>query len=359
MKPNPSKSKAIRHKKIKGTPPGSVIYTGRKAVTNKVHYLRYNAEKLHLSEFAANEHNQIKPSNTDEVDWYDVRGLSDTGLIERIGKTFSLHPLLLEDIADVYQRPKFEEYDAGVFIILKALHFNKERRKITTEQVSIFFSEDVLISFQESEEDLFYDIRQRIQNDRGRIRRRGTDYLAYALLDNIVDNYYIVLDEVENLVEQLEEAIILKPTTKIKQDIHSLKRELLVVRKSISPLREAVSRFTKTESPVVADNTLLFVRDLYDHTIQIMDSNETYRDMLNSLQDLYLSEISFKMNQVMQVLTIITTIFVPLGFLAGIYGMNFEYIPELQFRYGYFVLLGVMLTIVIGSLLFFRNKKWL
>jgi len=359
MKPKIPKPKALQRRKVKGTPPGSIIYTGRKEVTNRVHYLRYNETELHLSEFASSEHDKIKPSQTNEIDWYDLRGLSDTVLIERIGKTFSLHPLLLEDVADVYQRPKFEEYDAGVFIIIKALHFDKERRKITTEQVSIFFSDGVLISFQESEDDLFHEIRQRIQNDRGRIRRRGADYLAYALLDNIVDNYYVVLEEVDNLVELLEEEIILKPTTKIKQDIHSLKRELLVVRKSIGPLREAVSRFTKTESSVVAENTLLFLRDLYDHTIQIMDSNEAYRDMLNSLQDLYLSEISFKMNQVMQVLTIITTIFVPLGFLAGLYGMNFEYIPELKFRYGYFVLLGIMFLIVLTSLLFFRKKKWL
>lgn len=216
-----------------------------------------------------------------------------------------------------------------------------------------------MLTFQEDATDLFADIRKRIADGRGRIRLRGADYLAYALIDVIVDNYYIVLDKVETCIESIETEITNNASPQIKSDIHSLKQEMLIVRKSVAPLREAITRFAKSEHSLIQDSTVLFLRDLQDHTIQVMDMIETYRDMLNSLQDLYLSEISFKMNQVMQVLTVITTIFVPLSFLTGLYGMNFEYIPELGFRNGYFVLWGVMLVLVVSLLVWFRKRKWL
>ncbi len=348
-----------RRKKI-GLPPGSVVFTGNQKVEKiNLHYLQYDAE--YLEEKTLDNHKNITfhQSPEEKVDWYDLRGLHDTELIELLGKTFQIHPLILEDIADIHQRPKFDEYESGNFIVLRALSFDKSHLKIKTEQVALFFRKGLLFSFQETESDLFEAVRQRIQSSKGKVRQRGADYLCYALLDNITDQYYIVLDEMETIIETLEDDLLKNPDNSIKERIHHLKKELLIVRKSVAPLREAIARFAKSESNLIEENSAVFIRDLYDHTVQIIDMVETYRDALNGLQDLYLSEISFKMNQVMQVLTIITTIFVPLSFLAGLYGMNFDNIPELHFKYGYFILLGVMFIIGTGFLLWFRKKKWL
>ncbi|MEL6924989.1 MAG: magnesium/cobalt transporter CorA [Bacteroidota bacterium] len=342
-----------------GLVPGSVVYTGNQQVEKVLmHYLQYDEQHIEEHVFDSHQDATLHESADEEVDWYDLRGLHDTELLKVIGKQFTIHPLVMEDVADIYQRPKFEEYENGIFVIIRALYFDKTKVEIKTEQVAIFFNRGLLLSFQETDSDLFEEVRHRLQTGRGRIRKRGADYLCYALLDNIVDHYYVVFEEVEEVIENLEEQLLDQPDSSMKQRIHQLKKELLTARKSISPLREAVSRFSKSENELIQDNTTVFTRDLYDHTIQIMDMVESYRDMLNGLQDLYLSEISFRMNQVMQVLTIITTIFVPLSFLAGLYGMNFEHIPELHYRYGYFVLLSVMLLIAIGLLLFFRRKGW-
>lgn len=347
-----------KRKKL-GLPPGSVIFTGQKKVDKVlIEYLQY--DESFLSEKSLDNHNQIvfHQSPDDRVDWYDIRGLHDTDLLETIGKMFGIHPLVLEDIADTNQRPKFEEYENGIFITIRALSFDSENLEIKTEQIALFFRVGLLFSFQETESDIFAAIRNRVQVGHGRVRRKGADYLAYALLDAVTDNYFHVLDRVEEIIEQVEDDILNNPDNTVKARIHKLKKELLIVRKSISPLREAISRFTKSENEQINDNTLIFVRDLYDHTIQIMDMTENYRDMLNGLQDLYTSEISFKMNQVMQVLTVVTTIFVPLSFLTGLYGMNFENIPELKYQYGYFALWGFMLTIAIALLYYFKRKNW-
>lgn len=349
-----------KHRKKIGLPPGSVVFTGSKKVEQIfVHYLQYDANDLTEKTFDNHEQIIVDDSPDEKVDWYDMRGLHDTQLIEFLGQKFKIHPLILEDIADIHQRPKFEEYDNGNFIIFKALRFDKENLKIQTEHVALYFCKGLIFTFQETASDLFSQIRQRIQNSHGRVRKRGADYLAYTLLDVIADQYFVVLEDVETVIEKLEDDLLHQPDNSIKERIHHLKKELLIVRKSIAPLREAVSRFVKSESNFIEDNTTLFIQDLYDHLIQIIDMVETYRDVLNGLQDLYLSEISFRMNQVMQVLTIITTIFVPLSFLAGLYGMNFEYIPELGFKYGYFVLLGVMILVGGGLLIWFKRRRWL
>ena len=350
--------KERKTKKV-GLVPGSVVFTGNQKVEKVfIHYLQYDAQGL--KEKTLDNHDTITfhQSAENQVDWYDLRGLHDTHLIEQLGKTFNIHPLVLEDIADVNQRPKFEEYLKGNFIILRALAFDKTTLEVKTEQVGVYFSKGLLISFQENDSDLFAAVRKRVLSGRGKVRLRGTDYLAYALVDNVVDHYYVILDQLEEVIESLEEKLLETPDHTIKGKIHHLKKELLTVRKSISPLREAISRFSKSDSPFIEDHSTVFVRDLYDHTVQVMDMVETYRDMLNGLQDLYLSEISFKMNQVMQVLTVITTIFVPLSFLTGLYGMNFDHIPELHYRYGYFVLLAVMFALSLGLLYYFRRKEW-
>jgi len=243
--------------------------------------------------------------------------------------------------------------------VFRALSFDKNKKKVIGEQIALYFKKGLVLTFQEDHTDIFATVRQRIHAGKGKIRQRGADYLGYALTDSIVDNYFIVLDQVEEEIEILEDSLLTAPESSSKADIHQLKKEVIRIRKTIAPLREAISRFSKSENELIEPSTEHFVRDLYDHTIQIMDVVDSYRDMLNGLQDLYISEISFKMNQVMQVLTIITTIFVPLSFLAGLYGMNFEHIPELHHPNGYFILIGVMFLIAVGLLFWFKNKRWL
>lgn len=347
-------------RKKTGLPPGSVIFTGNKRVEKvQIHYLQYDSE--HFEEASLDNHSDIifRQSKEEIVDWYDIRGIHDTQLIERVGEVFGIHALVLEDVVDTQQRPKFEEYEKGVFLIFKALSFNHAENKIATEQIALYFRKGLVITFQEDHTDIFSAVRQRIHSGKGKVRRRGADYLTYALADNLVDNYYGVLDQIAETIETLEDNLLDSPNSESKEKIHHLKKEVIRVRKSIAPLREAIGRFSKSDSPFIAESSTFFIRDLYDHTIQIMDSIDSHRDILNGLQDLYISEISFRMNQVMQVLTIITTIFVPLSFLAGLYGMNFDNIPELHFKYGYFVLLGVMFLIGAGLLYWFRKQKWL
>ena len=346
-------------KKI-GLPPGAIVFTGNRKVEKIwIHYLRYNSEFLEEKKFDNHKRITFHQSKDHEVDWYDIRGLHDTDLIELLGNTFTIHPLILEDVVDTYQRPKYEEFDQGNFIVIKALSFDATNLKVQTEQVALFFRNDLVITFQEAETDLFEVVRGRIHSGRGRVRLRGADYLVFALLDSIIERYYLVLDEIKAIMDDMEEEVLANPSHDIRERIHNLKKQLLLARKTIAPLRDAIGRFSKSDSPLIEPSTLLFVRDLFDQIIQLTDMTESYRDSLNGLQDLYLSEISFKMNQVMQVLTIITTIFVPLSFLAGLYGMNFEYIPELHFKYGYFILLGLMATIGIGLLIWFKRRRWL
>ena len=298
-------------KKI-GLPPGSVIFTGNRKVEKVfIHYLQYDGEELNEKTLDNQKDIIFQQASDEKMDWYDIRGLHDTQLIELLGQTFSVHPLILEDVADIQQRPKFEEYEKGNFVIIRALSFDQVSLEVKTEQVAFYFRKGLLISFQETASDLFEAVRQRLHSGRGKVRQRGADYLCYALLDNIVDHYYIIFDEIGNAIEALETELLDNPDSSIKERIHRLKKELLTIRKSIAPLREAISRFSKSDSPFIEDSSAFFVRDLYDHTVQVMDMVETYRDVLNGLQDLYFSEISFRMNQVMQVLTIITALFVP------------------------------------------------
>ncbi len=344
----------------KGLPPGATVFTGKKKVEKiAIHYLEFNEETL-TDDLLDNESitNYHEPDET-VMQWYDVRGLHDTTMIDDFGKVFKVHPLVLEDIVDVHQRPKFDEYEHGIYLCFRSLLFDEESEEIHTEQLSIYFGQGFLLSFQEQASDTFADVRQRIHNGRGRVRARGSDYLAYALLDAAIDHYFLVIESIEQRIEELEEEISSEPSDRTKSRIHHLKNEMIKVRKAISPLREAIGQFAKSDHEFIADRTQVFVRDAYDHTIQLMDIVETYRDTLSGLQDLYISELSFRMNKVMQVLTIVTTIFVPLSFLAGVYGMNFEHMPELKYRYSYFILLGVMALVGIGALILFKIKKWL
>ncbi len=342
-----------------GLPPGSIVFTGKRKVDKiSIHYTEYNTTLLNEQTLDNQTITAFHEPNEELVQWYDTRGLHDEALITEIGRVFQVNPLFLEDIVDTAQRPKSVEVEHGIFFIVKSLSFDRSNQQVKTEQVGLYLGDGFVLTFQEDEKDLFFKIRERLHKFGGRIRKLAADYLAYCLLDWIVDNYFIVLEDIQQAIEQLEEAILKQPNTHHKNQIHQLKQELLKARKSIAPLREAISQFVKSDSELVQENTQYFIRDLQDHIIQIVDNIDTQRDMLNSLQDLYLSEISFKMNQVMQVLTIITTIFVPLSFLAGLYGMNFDNMPELHHRYGYFILLGIMCTIVAILITFFKKKNW-
>ncbi|MCB0585171.1 MAG: magnesium/cobalt transporter CorA [Phaeodactylibacter sp.] len=341
-----------------GLPPGTLIFTGhKKAEQTLVTLVQFNPEGQIFEQHVKDE--LPAPEEGALVSWYDIRGLHNVELIQAIGEKFNIHPLVLEDVLDTQQRPKFEEHEGGIFLTVQYLFFDKIEWEIKTEQVAIFAGNGFVISFQEDEDDLFPAIRERIQSGRGKIKKRGPDYLAYALIDNIVDHYYLLLDQIEEVLDTLEEEILSNPDSKSKQKIHDLKLQSILLRKMVSPLREAISRFSRSDNPIIAEDTGIFIRDLYDHTIQVMDTIETYRDVMSGLYDLYLSEISFKMNNVIQLLTIISTIFIPLTFLAGIYGMNFKYMPELQWRYGYFGLWGIMLLLSVVLILLFKRKHWL
>ena len=350
---------STNRKRATGLPPGTLVFTGeQKTDVVHTHLMRYS-----LEEFSEEDAQDTIPEfdsgeQQERVRWLDVRGLHREGLIETIGRTHQIHSLVLEDILDIRQRPKFDEYERGFFLQLRAFHFDPTTKNVSTEQVSIYVTPGMVFSFQEDTTDLFASVRTRIRTGRGKVRHRGADYLAYALADSLVDNYFITLDHIEDMVDRLEDQIMMDPDKNLKGEIHRLRLQMLTMRKSVAPLREAINRFAKTDNELVQANTFPFLRDLYDHTIQVMDTIDTYRDMINGLYDLYLSEISFRMNNVMQVLTIISTIFIPLTFLAGIYGMNFDVIPELHWEHGYHTLLAVMAVIAALLVLYFKKKNW-
>ena len=348
-----------KKKKTSGLPPGSIVYTGKKTdIPVLVNYIEYNQEKC--KQYTGKKKNEVIIRTPDEnlVQWYDIRGLHDTELIHEIGNTFHIHPVICEDVVDIYQRPKYMEYDDGHFIHFKSIHFDSVKNNIVSQSISIYFGKAFVLTFQEHEDDVFASLRQRIIHAKGRVRNKQADYLANAIIDIIVDQYFDTLEEIDQRILGLEEKIGTDIDLIDKNDIYDLKKKLTKFRKSVYPLREAVNSFSRSDSELIEEKNTIYIRDVYDHVVQIIDSIDNHRDILSSLQDLYLSELSMKMNKVMQFLTIITSIFVPLSFLAGLYGMNFQYIPELNYPYGYFILLGAMVIIAICMIYIFRRKNW-
>lgn len=291
------------------------------------------------------------------INWINVDGLSDTELIKKVGKHFNLHYLLLDDVMNTDHRPKVDEYEDHLFLTLKML-YRMEGNEIDYEHISFVLGKDFLLSFQEKEGDIFNHLRERIKSDTGIFRKRGADYLLYRLVDTIVDSYYTVLENVGYKVEALEENISTNPTIEDFRQIQELKKEFIYLRKVVYPLREALNKIMKNESGFIESTTLKYYSDVYDHVIHLIDSLDTYKDLTSTLMDLYMNTINYKMNEVMKLLTIITTIFIPLSFIAGIYGMNFDNMPELRWHYGYFEVLGFMGLILIGMVIYFRHKKW-
>jgi magnesium transporter len=293
------------------------------------------------------------------VTWINIDGIHQVEIIEKIGTYFGIHSLILEDIMNTGQRPKMEDFEDYIFVVVKMIYYDEKDNEIKAEQVSLLLGSNFVISFQEKEGDVFDPIRERIRKAKGRITKMKADYLAYALVDTIVDHYFMVLEKLGEKIEGMEEELVTNPTPETLQTIHTLKRELIFLRKSVWPLREVISVLERGESSLIDESTGIYLRDVYDHTIQVIDTIETFRDMVSGMLDIYLSSISNRMNEVMKVLTIMATIFIPLTFIAGVYGMNFKYIPELEWHWGYPVILFVMVAIGILMVIYFRRKKWL
>ena len=340
-----------------GAPPGTVIYYGEDHKEKvKITLIEFNETEVVEKDFYDIDEcmNHINPLM---VKWINVDGIHNVELIERIGKQFSIHALTLEDIVNTSQRAKFEEFDSYVVTIMKMMYYDTE---IRSEQLSVVLMEGMVISFQEVHGgDAFDLIRNRIRTGKGKIRKMGADYLAYALIDAVVDCYFTILEKIGDKIELLEEDLITEPTKETMQQLHYMKRELIFVRKAVWPMRELINNFQRSETELIKPTTDIYLRDVHDHTVRVIDTVETYRDLLSGMMDIYLSSVSNRMNEVMKVLTIITTLFVPVTFIAGVYGMNFKYMPELESPWGYAIVWIVMISMIVSLLFYFRRKKWL
>jgi magnesium transporter len=342
-----------------GLPPGTLVHIGEKKV-EKARITIMDYDETNLEEKEAKTIEESYPfKDKPTVTWINIDGLHEVEIIEKLGSHFGLHPLLLEDILNTDQRPKMEDYGDYIFVVLKMLYPGENKDEIEAEQVSLILGSNFVISLQESEGDVFNPIRDRIRKNKGRIRKAGADYLAYALLDAIVDNYFLILENVGEKIEDTEQQLAANPSPETLQYIRELKSEMIFLRKSIWPLRELISGLERGESTLIHESTGAYLRDVYDHTIQVIDTVESYRDMISGMVDIYLSSISNKMNEVMKVLTIFASIFIPLTFVAGVYGMNFEFMPELTWRWGYFAFLGFMALVGITLVVYFKRKRWL
>jgi magnesium transporter len=339
--------------------PGSLVHIGeQKTESINISVIDYNQQEVEFEDDIKLDE-ITRYIKKDTISWLNINGLHEPEVIEKIGEEFNIHSLVLEDILNTEQRPKLEIYEEYIFIVVKMLQYDEEKEQLDVEQVSILLGENFVITFQEREGDVFDRLRDWIQKGKGRLRRKGADYLAYALVDAVVDHYFLVLEKFGDEVEILEDNVFLDPDPEIVEEIQRLKGDLLYIRKSVWPIRESISLLIRDENKFFSPKNDIFLKDLYDHTIQVIDTVETFREMVSSLLDVYLSSISNRMNEVMKVLTIIATIFIPLTFIAGVYGMNFQYMPELKLPWAYPAVLGVFVIIAIIMLLFFRRKKWL
>ena len=348
-----------RRSKRAGLPPGSLVHLGQRRVEKAaISVTDFDPEQFHERTLEKPEECREyvgQPTST----WFNITGLHDPTLLQQVGDVFDIHPLVLEDICNTGHRPKLEEHGHCLFVLLKMLYRSGDGEGITAEQVSLILGKGYLVSFQEVEGDVFGVIRERIRTHSGRIRDQGCDYLAYALIDAIVDNYFVVLEDIGDRMEQIQEQVIEDSSREMLREIHQLKRDMIFVRKSVWPLREVVGALERIENPIVGRDLAPYLRDVYEHTIQVVDMMDSLRDMLTSALEIYMSSVSNRMNEVMKVLTIIATIFMPLTFIAGIYGMNFRHMPELECPYAYPAVLALMAAVAVGMAVYFRRRKWL
>lgn len=350
-----------RHKKKakQGLAPGSLIFTGVQKM-----------EKVEYTVMEYDEHQVVEhyPKTIDEINslidtssktlWINLDGIHDESVIETLGNKLNVHKLSLEDILSVGQRPKIDEFEDYLHIIVKMVMLDQQD-EVEDEQLSFILHKNILISFQEKSGDVFQGVRKRIVEGKGLIRKRGADYLLYALIDSVVDHYFLILEAVGEKIETLETELLLNPEESVLAKLHHLRRETLELRRSVYPLREVISRFEKIDESFLNPDVRVFIRDLYDHTIQVIETIEVLRESASGLLDLYMNSVSNKMNEIMKVLTIMASIFIPLTFIAGVYGMNFDNMPELHYKYGYHIIWGVMVLVFLGLLIYFKRKKWL
>ncbi|PIR53161.1 magnesium and cobalt transport protein CorA [Candidatus Peregrinibacteria bacterium CG10_big_fil_rev_8_21_14_0_10_49_10] len=342
-----------------GSSPGSLKHVGEKKTTKPhITLWTYNEKTVEEVELQSIEE-YGKHKRKDAVCWMNIDGLHDAHLIEAVGKEFNLHSLLLEDILNTTQHPKIEEYDDAIFVVVKMLHFDEKHDHVFVEQLSLVLKENCVLSFQEEPQDYFDHIRDRLRSGMGKLRSGGADYLVYRLLDSTVDAYFTVLEQLGETIEDMEQQFIENPDDAFIGSIYDMRREMLFVRKAIYPLRDVVLQIQQLASPLMQESTRPFLRDAYDHIIQSTETVDTFRDLLGNMLDNYLSIMSHRTNDVMKVLTIIATIFIPLTFIAGVYGMNFRHMPELQWEWGYPAVLCVMAAVGLGMLLWLKKRKWL
>ena len=348
-----------------GMPPGTLVHVGKKQLQNtKVSIIAYG-RKWYMARGLTSIGRRIDAGRKGGIRWIDVEGLEQVELISKLGKQYNIHALALEDILQTGQRPKLEDYGDHLFVVLKMLQYNTRERRVDSEQVSIVLRKDLVLTFQEGiEGDVFDPIRRRIQGATGQLRSQGADYLMYSLMDAIVDQYFVILEQLGDRIEQAEESILEEPSAEALKEIQRLKHELMFVRKSIWSLREVVARLERGDSRLLQRPTLAYFRDLYDHTITTIETLESYRETLSGLVDLAMSSMSNKMNEVMKTLTIMASIFIPLSFIAGIYGMNFDTsagpwnMPELRWAMGYPIILLGMGFLAAVMLFYFKRRRW-
>ena len=350
---------SLRDKQKVGLPPGSLLYTGDKADEPvSMQLYTYDAGQLKESMPQTAQKALVAPIEN-EIVWLNVDGVHDVVLVEQICKHFNIHPLTIEDIVSTRQRPKVEAMEGYLYVVLKVLEYNEENASVGLEQISLVLGPNFVLSFQERPGDTFEPVRNRLRAGRGRIRDAGADYLLYALIDTVVDNYFVILDKVDERADQLEEHILVDATKRNFDEVYHLKREMLTIWRSVWPLRDVMYRLERGDFVLIQDKTQIYLRDVSDHMTQIIDIVEVTRDLLKGMADLYHSTVGSRTNEVMRVLTIISTIFIPLTFIVGVYGMNFEVMPELQWRYGYLFVWIVMIVLTAAMMIVFRKKKWL
>lgn len=344
----------------KGAPPGTLVYDREKRTPEvSIRVMDYSPDACHIRKPVKIE-DTYALRDSQSVSWIDIEGLHDTDLLAKFGDHFGLHPLVLEDILNTHQRPKLEEYDDYFYIVARMLMAGKTPDEpVHSEQVSFILGKHFMATFQDVPGDVFDPVRHRVEHGRGKSRKSGADYLLYTLLDAIVDNYFVLLQSMADRIETVEQSIVWKPQREDLDKVHKLRRELVYMRRNVWPLRDVVASLDRTDSELIAEETKVYLRDLHDHVVQVIDAIENFRDVLTSLQDLYMSGISNRTNEIIRVLTIISTIFVPLTFLAGVYGMNFHYFPELAWKWGYLCFWIVSVVVVISLIAFLRRRNWL
>lgn len=342
-----------------GLPSGSLVHVGEvHGIENRITVIDYNPSMLEKRIIKSIE-DVLPYKQTDTVTWVNIEGLSDISIIDAIGKHFGIHALVLEDILNTHQRPKFEDFNDYLYIVLKALSLSDDIFDVDYEQVSLLVLDKFVFSFKEKPDDIFDPILAQLGNEKGRLRNFGTDYLAYVIMDTVVDEYFALQDALDELIENVEDELLSTPTAKTLKTIQTIKRELIFLRRSVSPLRELLVAIQRSDSHLLHERTKRYFGDVYDHAIRVIEAMESYRDLIAGMLDIYLSSVSNKMNETMKVLTVFATIFIPLTFIAGVYGMNFEYMPELKWKWAYPALWMLFIAISVFLLGYFKKKDWL